>query len=205
MTSDNSSANCSTVSETAPVVLAVDLDAAEPSTPAPASETAAVTVRTEHLDGRQRRIIAQLEIPHPIEQVWEILTDYDHLADFIPNLAQSRRIEHPDGGIRLEQIGSESVLKIKVYLRVVLDMVERFPHELQFTMIEGDFRTFTGAWELEPIAAGAGTYLRYVVTVLPPRAIPVGLIERNLRHNLANNLLAIRERANALFGAIAQS
>ena len=201
MTSDDSPPSGSTVSEVTPV----DLDAEDMGAPDTASDPSAVAVHTEHLDGRQRRIMAQIEIPHPIEQVWEILTDYDHLADFIPNLAQSRRIGHPEGGIRLEQVGSESVLKIKVCLRVVLDMVEQFPNELQFTMIEGDFRTFTGAWKLEPLAAGTGTSLCYVVTVLPPRAIPVGLIERNLRHNLSNNLLAIRERANALFGAIAQS
>lgn len=162
-----------------------------------------VNIQTEQLEGRQRRIIAQIQIPHTIDQVWGILTDYDHLADFIPNLAKSQQIEHPDGGIRLEQIGTESLLRVKVCLRVVLDMVEQFPHTLQFTMIEGDFRTFEGAWELEPLAGDRGTCLRYVVTLLPPRSVPVRLIERNLRRNLTANLQAIRQRAEELFGAIA--
>lgn len=162
-----------------------------------------VAIQTEHLEGRQRRIVAQIQIPYGIEQVWGILTDYDHLADFIPNLAQSRRIEHPEGGIRLEQVGTESLLKLKVCLRVVLDMVEHFPSELQFSMIEGDFRTFDGAWQLEPLPDKTGTLLRYVVTLLPPRAIPIRLIEGTLRRNLTSNLQAIRQRANDLFGAIA--
>lgn len=163
-------------------------------------ETEEVAVETEHLEGRQRRISAQLPLPYSCEQLWQILTDYDHLADFIPSLAKSQRIEHPEGGIRVEQVGAESFLRLKVCLRVVLDMVEQFPEEVRFSMVEGDLRQFFGAWQLIPRTETTGTVLRYVVTVQPGRAIPVALIERNLRHNLVRNLLAIRERADVLFG-----
>lgn len=159
-----------------------------------------VDVQTEHLAGRRRRISAAITIPHPVEQIWQLLTDYDQLADFIPNLAESRRIEHPEGGIRLEQIGTESLMKLKVCLRVVLDMVERFPEAIEFTMVEGDFREFFGAWELEPADAATATRLRYTVTVLPGRAMPMALIERNLRRNLVRNLVAIQQHADQTFG-----
>ena len=159
-----------------------------------------VDIQSEHLDGRRRRISASVNISHPVEQIWQILTDYDHLADFIPNLAESRRIEHPEGGIRLEQVGTESLMKLKVCLRVVLDMVERFPHAIEFTMVEGDFRQFIGAWELEPLEQATVTRLRYVVTVLPGRTMPMALIERNLRRNLVRNLISIQQYADQRFG-----
>jgi ribosome-associated toxin RatA of RatAB toxin-antitoxin module len=161
-----------------------------------------VEVTTDRGEGRHRQITAKIQIPYPVEQVWQILTDYEHLADFIPNLAKSQKIEHPQGGIRLEQIGSQSFLKLKFCARVVLDMVENFPNQIDFQMVEGDFKEFFGAWHLNPhpICGQPGTHLCYTVQILPPRAMPIGLIERRLSHNLVVNLIAIRQRAETLFG-----
>ncbi|MBD0268048.1 MAG: SRPBCC family protein [Cyanobacteria bacterium Co-bin8] len=160
-----------------------------------------VEIFTQKLEGRQRRITAAIHIPSGLDQVWQVLTDYEHLADFIPNLTQSKRLPHPAGGIRLEQIGAQCFLNIKFCARVVLDMAERFPQELSFSMVEGDFRQFEGAWKLEPIslAEGEATRLVYDLKVLPPRAMPAGLIERHIRHNLSENLTAIRDRTVQLF------
>ncbi|MGB3612438.1 MAG: SRPBCC family protein [Elainellaceae cyanobacterium] len=149
---------------------------------------------------RHRLLTAQIFIPTVVEQVWQTLTDYERLADFIPHLSESRRIQHPDGGIRLEQIGSQSLLKFKFCARVVLDMIEHFPHQLQFEMVEGDFRTFKGSWQLQANRQEAvnGTQLIYQLTVCPSRVVPVRLIEQRLGNNLCENLVAIRERATAL-------
>ncbi|MBD3881655.1 SRPBCC family protein [Phormidium tenue FACHB-886] len=157
-----------------------------------------VEVQTDRAEGRQRQISAKICIPYSNDQVWQILTDYDHLADFIPNLAKSRRISHPNNGIRIEQIGTQSLLKLKFCARVVLDMVERFPHRLDFEMVEGDFKKFSGSWLLQPIEDG--TELSYVVSVLPPLAMPVGMIEKRLKGGLVLNLSAIRSRAEVLYG-----
>lgn len=161
-----------------------------------------VEVKTDWAQGRQRQISAKIQIPYGVEQVWQILTDYDHLADFIPNLAKSCRIDHPAGGIRLEQIGAQSFLRIKFCARVVLDMIETFPSQLDFQMVEGDFKEFAGSWQLEPMTVGdrPHTTLSYTVRVLPPRTMPIGMIERRLSTSLATNLTAIYQRAEALFG-----
>jgi ribosome-associated toxin RatA of RatAB toxin-antitoxin module len=162
-----------------------------------------VQVSTEKLDGRKRRISASIHIPYAADQIWQILTDYDHLADFIPSLTKSQRIEHPQGGIRLEQIGAQSFLRLKFCARVVLDMFEKCPHQLDFQMVEGDFKEFFGSWQLRPLVEGTqpATDLSYTVQVIPHRAMPVGLIERRLSHSLVLNLTAVRQRADALFGA----
>ncbi|MBW4466219.1 MAG: SRPBCC family protein [Pegethrix bostrychoides GSE-TBD4-15B] len=147
--------------------------------------------------GRQRQITAKIQIACSVEQLWQILTSYDQLAEFIPSLTQSRQIEHPAGGIRIEQIGSEALMRIKFCARVVLDMVEQFPNQIDFEMVEGDFKQFCGSWMLQP-APNGGTELSYSVSVLPPRAMPVGLIERKLKSGLVANLTAIRQRAETL-------
>lgn len=159
----------------------------------------AVDVQTQQLEGRQRQITAKIQLSHSVEQAWKVLTDYEALADFIPNLAKSQRVEHPKGGIRIEQVGTQRLLRFNFSARVVLDMTEKFPHEIAFKMIDGDFKEFTGAWQLEPIAEKIGTNLTYILQVLPKRFMPVSIIERRLQRDLAINLVSIRERLNQLF------
>ncbi|MGF1523768.1 MAG: SRPBCC family protein [Leptolyngbyaceae cyanobacterium] len=156
-----------------------------------------LAITAEKLQGRSRRICASISIPCSVEHLWYVLTDYENLADFIPNLTSSRRLENSESGTLLEQVGSQCFLNIKFCARVVLNMVEQFPHHLGFTMVEGDFKAFEGMWKLEPIDDGV-TNLIYELTVCPPRAIPVLLIERHLCRDLTQNLQAIRQQAMAI-------
>jgi ribosome-associated toxin RatA of RatAB toxin-antitoxin module len=161
---------------------------------------AQVEVQIEKLAQRQRQISAKIQIPQPVEQIWKVLTDYEALADFIPNLAKSRLIEHPDGGIRLEQIGSQRLLNFNFCARVVLDLEEYFPKEINFRMVEGDFKGFSGTWCLEPYSLGEqiGTNLCYTIQVWPKLTMPVSIIENRLSKDLRFNLLAIYQRVEEL-------
>ncbi|MGF1988262.1 MAG: SRPBCC family protein [Nostoc sp. ZfuVER08] len=161
---------------------------------------AQVEVQIEKLAQRQRQISAKIQIPQPVEQIWKVLTDYEALADFIPNLAKSRLIEHPDGGIRLEQIGSQRLLNFNFCARVVLDLEEYFPKEINFRMVEGDFKGFSGTWCLEPYSLGEqiGTNLCYTIQVWPKLTMPVSIIENRLSKDLRLNLLAIYQRVEEL-------
>lgn len=157
----------------------------------------AVTVATEKLQGRQRRILASIWIPRSVEQVWNILTDYEHLADFIPNLTESRLLPSENGTIRLEQIGAQCWLNLKFCARVVLQMEETFPQAIAFAMVEGDFKEFHGAWQLETEEreGQAGTLLHYSVEILPRRTMPIGLVEKHLSRNLIMNMAAIFQQS----------
>ena len=160
-----------------------------------------VSIKTEKFAPRQRQIVASVAIPRSLEQVWAVLTDYERLADFIPNLTSSRLLNCPDGGIRLEQIGAQCFLNVKFCARVILDMTEVFPWEIGFSMVEGDFKKFMGKWTLRPALLGdeAATVLSYELMVQPPLAMPVQLIERHICNNLTQNLMAICDRTTEQF------
>ena len=163
-------------------------------------ELGRVEVEVEKIAERQRQITAKVQIPFSLEKVWKVLTDYEALADFIPNLALSRRLKHPNGGIRLEQIGSQRLLTFNFCARVVVDLEEYFPKEINFQMVEGDFKGFSGSWQLQPcsIGQGEGTSLSYTVLILPKIIMPITIIERRLSHDLRLNLMAIRQRVEQL-------
>jgi ribosome-associated toxin RatA of RatAB toxin-antitoxin module len=159
-----------------------------------------VKIEVKKTGERQRQISATIEIPFCLEKVWKVLTDYDALADFIPNLAKSRRLPHPQGGIRLEQIGSQRLLNFNFCARVVIDLEEYFPSLISFQMVEGDFKAFSGSWQLEPYSLNEsiGTNLRYTVSVLPRVIMPIAIIERRLSHDMRLNLVAIYNRVEQI-------
>lgn len=167
---------------------------------ADAENLPSVEVQVEKIADRQRQITARVQIPQPVEQVWKVLTNYEALADFIPNLAKSRLLEHPQGGIRLEQVGSQRLLNFNFCARVVLDLQEYFPKEINFQMVEGDFRGFSGSWCLQPYSLGhsIGTELCYTIQVWPKLTMPITIIERRLSKDLKSNLLAIYQRVECL-------
>ncbi|MEO0351209.1 MAG: SRPBCC family protein [Cyanobacteria bacterium P01_A01_bin.15] len=160
-----------------------------------------VSIKTEKIASRQRQIVAAVAIPCSLDQVWQVLTDYERLADFVPNLTSSRVLSRTGSGVQLEQIGAQCFLNFKFCARVLLEMTEVFHKEIGFSMVEGDFKTFMGKWSLQPALLGeqTATLLSYELLVQPPLAMPVHLIERHLCHNLTQNLLAICDRTTQQF------
>lgn len=160
-------------------------------------DVAFVRVQVHKLEGRRRQIEASIHIQTPIEHLWNILTDYEKLADFIPNLKISRLVDHPQGQIRLEQVGSQQFLKVNFSARVVLDMQEDFPNAIYFQIVEGDFKHFAGAWKLEPEKAEgvAAVKLTYQVEIWPKVTMPIKIVENRLKTDLSQNLRAIHDRA----------
>ncbi|APB33255.1 cyclase/dehydrase-like protein [Gloeomargarita lithophora Alchichica-D10] len=153
-------------------------------------------VSVERLNRWERRIQAEILIPHPVAPVWQVLTDYEALADFIPNLAVSRRLAHPEAKIRLEQVGTQPLLKINFRARVVVDIEEIYPQQIHFTCVAGDFSRFDGAWHLHPEATA--TRLSYAVHLRPRANLPVRWIEGRITRGIQVNLLAIRQRVGQL-------
>lgn len=162
-----------------------------------------MNIKIDKLEGKRRHILAKIEIPYCLEQVWQVITDYESFAEFIPNMTQSRCIERPDGGIRLEQIRTKSLVGMKVSARSVVDIEERFPHEIHYQLIEGDLKEFFGYWRLETKSSPqcqAGVELTYDFSVLPKPIIPAPVFSHFLSNDIPAILLAVRQRVENLFG-----
>ena len=163
---------------------------------------AGVDLQVRKIENRQRQIEAKIELPYSADQVWQVLTDYESLPDFIPNLETSQRLDHPQGGVRIEQVGCQSALMMKFSARVVLDMEENFPKALSFDMVEGDFKAFGGQWRLAPCeSCDSKIELTYSVKIWPKRTMPILAVEKRLSKDLPVNLQAIRQRLDSLYGS----
>ncbi|TKY60472.1 hypothetical protein E2542_SST17571 [Spatholobus suberectus] len=145
---------------------------------------------------RERRVKAQISINADIESVWNALTDYEHLADFIPNLVWSGRIPCPyPGRIWLEQRGFQRSMYWHIEARVVLDLQEfinsAWDRELHFSMVDGDFKKFEGKWSVKSGTRSSSTNLSYEVNVIPRFNFPAIFLERIITSDLPVNLRAL--------------
>ena len=164
----------------------------------------AVDIKIEKLEGRQRHAVAKIQIPYPLEQVWQVLTDYEAFAEFMPSLIQSRRLEHPTGGVRIEQVRTKKFMGKNISARSVFDIEEKFPHEIHYQLIEGDMKAFSAYWRLEPWSLSeskAGIDLTYDFLVSPKRIFPIVVVEHILSHDIPKMMLGIRQRVEDIFGS----
>eukprot|EP00252_Welwitschia_mirabilis_P011097 TRINITY_DN24955_c0_g1_i1.p1 TRINITY_DN24955_c0_g1~~TRINITY_DN24955_c0_g1_i1.p1 ORF type:complete len:208 (-),score=28.09 TRINITY_DN24955_c0_g1_i1:289-912(-) len=114
----------------------------------------------ENCGNNSRRIVASIAIEAPLDAVWNVLTDYEKLADFIPGLLVSELMEKRECGARLLQIGQQILpLGLKFKAKGILDVFENdlealsngIRRDIDFKMVEGDFIVFEGKWRIEEI------------------------------------------------------
>lgn len=63
-----------------------------------------VYIEIEKLGHNTRRIRSRISIDAPLDTIWNILTDYERLADFIPGLALSQLLQKTNNYARLFQV-----------------------------------------------------------------------------------------------------
>ncbi|KAI3980898.1 hypothetical protein MKX01_025463 [Papaver californicum] len=179
-----------------------------------------VDIEIEEIGKNSRRIRSQIGIDASLETIWDILTDYERLADFIPGLAVSQLLEKGENFARLFQIGQQSLaFGLKFDAKGIVECYEKdletLPfgrrRDIDFKMVEGDFQTFEGKWSIEETyterykssnaADGVetdfekATTLSYVVDVKPKMWLPVRLVEGRLCREVKLNLSCIRKEA----------
>ncbi|XP_010542826.1 PREDICTED: uncharacterized protein LOC104815911 isoform X2 [Tarenaya hassleriana] len=175
-----------------------------------------VFIEIKKLGKNSRRVRSKVGIEASLDSVWNVLTSYDKLSDFIPALVASELIEKEGNRARIFQIGQQNLaLGLKFNAKAVLDCYEKeleiLPNgkrrDIEFKMIEGDFQMFEGKWSIEQLDKGNPgvsskseikdfrTKLSYVVDVQPKPWLPVRLIEGRLCKEIKTNLTCVREAA----------
>ncbi|XP_009600979.1 uncharacterized protein LOC107822934 [Nicotiana tabacum] len=179
-----------------------------------------VEIEIEKLGKRRRRIRSKIAVNASLQNVWEVLTDYERLADFIPGLAVSQLLQKEPNFARLLQIGEQDLaFGLKFNAKGIVDCYEKDLEDLpigqrrdiEFKMMEGDFYLFEGKWSIEQCNTGSvnkhdssvgqpfHTTLFYIVDVEPKLWLPVRVIEGRLCKEIKTNLQSVREEAQKVY------
>jgi ribosome-associated toxin RatA of RatAB toxin-antitoxin module len=133
------------------------------------------------------------------KEAWAVLTDYNNLKKFTPNLVDSTLLA-PDaqGHKRLRQSFQRQVLFFPVNSSVTVAVTEQPEEKLQFERTEGFFEQFTGGWTLQPIdeiprGSGPKTLLTYQVAAKADSSVPKGILRDAFKEDLPKTLESIRQ------------
>ena len=152
----------------------------------------------EKFSGGTRRLAAQLTTSASLESLWNVLTDYDRLNLYIPNLLSSKKIYQKNNNVQLKQVGAQDFLGIKFSAEVTIDLFEdKELGILRFKLIKGDFRKFEGSWKIQNIKNTSKNSLIYDLTVQGCQWMPIGMIEKRLKKDLSENLIAVDRQAKS--------
>lgn len=119
--------------------------------------------------GELYRVEATFVVAAPVMGVWRCLTDYEHLAEVLPSVEESRVLgREGDSVIRLFQRLRLRVLPFfPVSVHCELRVRERPPAVIEFEDVrQVYFMLYRGRWEIAPEREGK-TRVRYVVEFSP--------------------------------------
>lgn len=154
------------------------------------AHAAEITVHATR-NGDALEVVAVAEFEGDVARTWQVLTDYDRIAEFVPNLEMSRVVSRGRNSAVVEQKGEARMLIFSYPINVRLAVTEH-PHErVESHAISGNFREMRNAYSLEQ--RQGRVLLRYTGHLVPDFFIPPLIGTLALRRNVEETFRAMVE------------
>jgi ribosome-associated toxin RatA of RatAB toxin-antitoxin module len=102
--------------------------------------------------GKEGNYTSRFLISTTVDNAWQVLTDYENFAKFLPGVISSELIESNGDRKVFEQINQIKTLVFSIESRVKVATVESYPGQIAFKAVDGDLKTMDGTWVLEPVS-----------------------------------------------------
>jgi ribosome-associated toxin RatA of RatAB toxin-antitoxin module len=157
------------------------------SAPAAGAEIAVNVTRS----GETFQVDASAEFSGTIARTWQVLTDYDRLAEFVPDMETSRVLSRNGNQVVVEQKGEARVLFFSFPIDLRLAVVERPYERVSSRAVAGNFREMRNTYSLE---AGQGRILlRYTGRMVPDFFVPPLIGTLAVKRNVETSFRALVE------------
>lgn len=108
------------------------------------------------------------------QQAWKVLTDYERLPQFVPELVHSRVMKRTGNEVLLEQESRAGFLFFSYNLRMTVRVTEQAFSAIDIALVSGGMKRYDARWELEGIQENGreGTRIRYSAQMEPEFFVP---------------------------------
>lgn len=128
-------------------------------------------------------------VPVPISVAWAVITDFQHMAGFLPNLTASQVLERSQQGMRVRQKGSTRFGPFRFDFEYLRDIQMTPESELRAHGVGGSFKRVDSITRLKTVEHG--TRLEYHVEAQPDFWIPPLIGPLVLRDQTADQFSAL--------------
>lgn len=145
------------------------------------------TVSVKDEDGTLQLNISY-RVPVSPREAWSVLTDFDHMANFVPNLESSQVTQRSSKSLQIEQRGSISLGMIPIHYESKRQ-IELTPYKMiRSHSLSGNTR-LDSIMVLTPI--GKDTLLAYRATAVPDLPVPSSMVGSYMGEMLENQFKAM--------------
>jgi ribosome-associated toxin RatA of RatAB toxin-antitoxin module len=102
-----------------------------------------------YLTGSEGEYTVSIAVKGDRDIAWGLLTDYDHFANYMPNVVESQLLEVKDNQKIFTQVQVFNVLVFPIKAKVKIKVTEHYPDGLEFQVIEGNVKHLHGSWKIQ--------------------------------------------------------
>ena len=135
---------------------------------------------------------ARATLRAPLDVIWQTLTDYDHLAEFIPGIRKSQVVDRHGNATIVEQAGRAAFLFFTYPIQVVVRSEEHHPWAIRVRVLTGNLKQLDGGYRIERIEGTDDRFvLRWSGIIEPDTPLPLFITVPLVRANLQDQFLAM--------------
>ncbi|WP_317204434.1 SRPBCC family protein [Janthinobacterium sp.] len=108
----------------------------------------------------------------PPATVWKVLTGYDRMNEFVPDLASCRVLSRNGNEVIVEQFGTARFLFMAKSIHLIVRATETPMSSIDISLVSGDMKHYESHWELQPVAETGGTRVFYSGKLSPNFYVP---------------------------------
>jgi ribosome-associated toxin RatA of RatAB toxin-antitoxin module len=154
-----------------------------------------VSVERHNTDnGNVYQVSAQGDVAAAPATVWRILTDYERLPEFVPDLRTTTVISRSGGQVVLEQTGAAQMLFFRRPIHLIVQVREQPMTQVDVSLVEGDMKVYRCTWQLVPIPDTGGTRVLYGGKISPKFYVPGMLGSNMIRSDIEKMMAAVLAR-----------
>jgi len=117
----------------------------------------------EDSSGNLQNVTAGIIIDAPVNEVWQIVTDYNRYHEFLPQTKRVRILKQSGDTAEVEYNLKLAVSVVGIGIDYILRHTHQKPDRIHFELVSGDLAEVRGGWELIPTAGGEKTLAFYSV------------------------------------------
>ncbi|PWF55156.1 cyclase/dehydrase [Massilia glaciei] len=127
-------------------------------------------------------------------QVWKILTDYERMPEFVPDLQTAKVLSRTGQQAVVEQFGVARFLFIRRDIRLVVQVNEQPMSAIDIGLVSGDMKVYNCRWSMTPVPETGGTRITYSGKLVPRFYVPGILAANIIRGDIEKMMKAVLER-----------
>ncbi|ABB24780.1 hypothetical protein Plut_1938 [Pelodictyon luteolum DSM 273] len=155
-------------------------------------------VTTESMGDGLTGVTGRIRVQAAADQVWDVITDYDHHWQFLPNVKESGLLSDNGREQEMFQTGRTGVLLFRKTVHIQLRLKGERPRRLVFRQTRGDFKVYNGEWRISDDPLGRGVLLTFVAEIKPDFFAPAMFVRKVQKKDLPGLLNAMKKRAEHL-------